>query len=405
MRIHLIDYGGYPFTLQLAAELGGRGHLVRYVCRDVSRLRERIPSPGVDPVGSLPLEMSPVDPATPLEKRDLARRWSQERGFGRQVGRMLRADAPHVVLAANVPLEALVSIQRAARSLDIPFVFWLQDLLGVAMRDILSRKLGPVGRAIGARYERLEGDLLKRSSDIIAISEHFRALLVDRGLAEDRIHVEPNWAPLDEIRVAPKDNAWSRDHAFADVPVVMYSGSLGMKHNPALLLALAEDLQETGGGHVVVVAEGAGADWLEAEATARGIGHLHVLPFQDGSRFSDVLGSADVLVALLEPEAGSYSVPSKVLSYVCAGRPVLAAVPKDNDVARLLESTGAGVVCSPTNPRRFARMAQDLLGRPPERREMGSRGRAFAERAFDIVGIADRVESVLEGAATRTPSP
>ena len=40
-----------------------------------------------------------------------------------------------------------------------------------------------------------------------------------------------------------------------------------------------------------------------------------------------MLASADVLVALLETDAGAFSVPSKVLTSLSAGRPILAAIP------------------------------------------------------------------------------
>ena len=60
---------------------------------------------------------------------------------------------------------------------------------------------------------------------------------------------------------------------------------------------------------------------------AKACGSLRCLGFQPFEVLPDVLGSADVLVAILEPDAGVFSVPSKVLSYFCAGRPVLLAVP------------------------------------------------------------------------------
>ena len=54
-----------------------------------------------------------------------------------------------------------------------------------------------------------------------------------------------------------------------------------------------------------------------------------LLPYQPFGRLSEVLASADVLVALLESDAGAYSVPSKVLTYLAAGRPILGAIPAE----------------------------------------------------------------------------
>ncbi|MCE0445535.1 hypothetical protein LT493_12320 [Streptomyces tricolor] len=56
-----------------------------------------------------------------------------------------------------------------------------------------------------------------------------------------------------------------------------------------------------------------------------------------------MLGTGDVLVVLLGPDAGQFSVPSKTLSYLCAGRPVLGLMPADNLAARLLRQAGSAV--------------------------------------------------------------
>ena len=52
-----------------------------------------------------------------------------------------------------------------------------------------------------------------------------------------------------------------------------------------------------------------------AQAFVRFGVEVTLLPFQPYDSLPDMLGAADVAIALLEPEAGIFSVPSKVLSY------------------------------------------------------------------------------------------
>ena len=175
-----------------------------------------------------------------------------------------------------------------------------------------------------------------------------------------------------------------------------------MKHDPALLGRLAEAL----GAHdaearVVVVSEGAGADWLREEKARRGLDALHVLPFQPFDVFPEVLGTATVLTAVLEPEAGVMSVPSKVLSYLCAARPIALSVPPENLAARIVTREGAGVVAPPDDADAFVGQVLALLGAEARRTAMGTAGRAYAERAFDLDAIADRFEQILRTAAGR----
>ena len=69
---------------------------------------------------------------------------------------------------------------------------------------------------------------------------------------------------------------------------------------------------------MVVVAQGAGMKLLEDAKAKRRLDSLRLLPLQPIARFPEVLAAGDVLVAVIEADAGTYSVPSKVQSYLCA---------------------------------------------------------------------------------------
>jgi glycosyltransferase involved in cell wall biosynthesis len=121
--------------------------------------------------------------------------------------------------------------------------------------------------------------------------------------------------------------------------------------------------------------------------------------------YPDILGAADVLVALLEPTAGTFSVPSKVLSYLCAGRPILAAIPPENLAARTIERAGAGLVANSTDEESFLMLAKQLRVDAGLRQDAGRRARAYAETTFDTAVIADRFQDVIERAIARTAGP
>jgi glycosyltransferase involved in cell wall biosynthesis len=123
-----------------------------------------------------------------------------------------------------------------------------------------------------------------------------------------------------------------------------------------------------------------------------------LLPYQPHDRLPAVLASADVLVAVLEPEAGVFSAPSKILAYLCAARPLLASLPGDNLAARVVERSGSGIVVPPGDVGALLGAAEELLENPERRQELSRRARAFAETAFDIDALVVRFEDVLERA-------
>ena len=397
MRIYVHDYAGHPFQVQLSRELARRGHAVRH----------GYSSTNLTPQGALArrdgdpetFEPDPIALDRPVDKSarkltGLVRRRQSERAYGRALVEHVGAFDPDVILAANTPIDALVPLQAWADREGVRLVNWLQDILSVGTDRFLRQAIPVVGGVVGRAYMARERRLLLAADAVVAITEGFRPLLREWGVAPSAIHVVENWAPLDEMPPRPKDNPWAQSLGLEDKRVALYAGTLGMKHNPELLLSLAQRLEADEDARVVVVSEGAGADWLRAQTPPP---NLVLLPFQAFDDLPDVHGTADVLVAILEPDAGVYSVPSKVLSYLCAARPVLLAVPPENLAAQIVQREEAGVVVPPNAPSAFGIEGERLLDAPDLRARMAARARAYAEESFDIEAIGDRFETILAG--------
>ena len=180
--------------------------------------------------------------------------------------------------------------------------------------------------------------------------------------------------------------------------MVLYSGTLGLKHDPSVLALIAQRLRESHpDARVVVISEGKGRDWLEGWKRDHGAAadNLVLLDFQPYEDLPAVMGSADVLVAVLEPDASRFSVPSKVLTYLCAGRAIVGVLPPDNSAAEILLSHGAGLVVDPARRDDVAFEVARLVDDEACRGAMGRAGRRYAERAFSPETAADRFVEVF----------
>lgn len=395
MRILLHDFGGYAFAVQLSRALAQRGHTVCYAyCASLQTTPRGVLARRADDAPGL--EIKSLELAKPLDKYAFVQRWRQEHEHGRRIAREVARFDPDVVLSANAPLDAQRHLLDACRTRGVPFVFWLQDLIGIATHRLLRKKIPLLGALVGRHYLRLERSLLRRSDAVIAITEDFVPLLRTMDIPQTSTYVIENWAPLDDVPVRPGDNAWARAHGLADKTCLLYSGTMGMKHNPDLVLQLALRLRDRDDVRVVVVSQGLGADWLAEKKSEHCLDHLVILGFQPFDALPDVLATGDVLLAVLEPDAGAFSVPSKVLTYLCAERPVLLAVPPDNLAARIVARIDAGHIVPPTDAETFVDAALALLEAPDQRRAMGRNARAYAEQTFAIDAITDAFEAICE---------
>lgn len=389
MRILVHDFSGHPFQAELARSLGARGHEVLHLhCESyLSGKGWFADAPGCT--------FESISLGEAFNRYDLKERLRHELRYGHAFVKRARRFRPDVVISCNDPLLAKARFGAWAAVRRVPWIFWLQDVYSLAMsREAAKRsKLGTVA---GKAFMRIERWLLKSADHVVAITEDFDQVLDEWGVDRaDRTVIE-NWAPLDEMPVRERDNAWRREHIGDDAFTFVYSGTLGLKHNPDVLHELALDQPDA---HVVVISAGLGAEHLAAKQATDPAPNLRLLPFQPWEDLPDVLGSADVLLVLLEAEAGGFSVPSKVLTSLCAGRPILAAVPAENLAARTIEGSGAGIVVPPGETKGLRDGARRLREDPGLRARCAASARAYAEEAFAIESITDRFWEVIRQAA------
>jgi colanic acid biosynthesis glycosyl transferase WcaI len=332
---------------------------------------------------------------SPFQRYSPVSRVRQEVEYARRLNRLIATSRPDVVLLCNTPLIAHVVTARYCQRHSVPMIFWQQDICSAAIATTAKRRLGPLGSLIGSIADYLERSIAREAKAIIPISEEFMPVLARWGVAA-RATVIPNWAPLHELPIRRRDNDWAVRLGLVGRPTALYSGTLGLKHDPAVLLYLARAMRSAlPEGRVVVVSEGLGRDWLARRLATDPIENLILADYQPYSELPSVMASGDVLLAILEPEAGRYSVPSKVLSYLCAGRPIVAMIPHENAAASTIRASGAGIVVGDGNRREAVAEILALLKDEPRRKKMGAAGRAYSEAVFDMTVIGARFERIV----------
>lgn len=403
MRIVVHDYAGHPFQFDLSRELARRGHVVQHVYFAGDKgPKGRTERAADDPET---FSVTAVDIGREYSKGDFISRLANDREYGRRAAAVIAAFRPDVVISGNTPLDAQGPLVAATHRAGAAFVFWMQDFYSRAISGLIRRKWAGLGSLVAARYARMERAQLRASDAVVLIGADFRGPAEAWGVAPDRLEVIPNWGAIDSLPVRPKSTPWSQEAGWADRFVFLYSGTLGLKHDPDLLVALADRFSGDPRVLVVVAATGLGRDRLAAELEARPRANLRLAPLQPLEVLPEVLGGADVLVALLEADAGEFSMPSKILSYYCAQRPILLSAPLANMAARTTAEIGAGRVTAPGDMEGFLAAAAELHADAGARTGAGEAGRAYAEAHFRIGGVADRFEAVFLRASRRRAGP
>ncbi len=382
MKIIVHDFSGHPFQVHLSRALAKRGYSVLHVYSKSFQtpkgaLRKRLDDPDR-------FKIMGISQKHGFPKYSFIKRWFAESDYSRQLLTIVKDYKPDVIISSNAPLDIQHRLFNLCKKMDrCRFIFWVQDIYSMGMAHALRKKFAVFGRLIALYYIALEKYLLRRSDHIVVISQDFKPIVTSWAQGRQTTVVE-NWAPLDEIIPHPRQNTWAESQGIADKFCFLYSGTLGMKHNPARLLQLARHYRNDRDVVLIVVSEGEGATWLKHRAKAENITNIRFYSYIDYEQFPMVLSSADVLIAILDKAAGLFSVPSKVLSYHCIGRPLLLSVPKRNLASKIVETSQSGLVAEPDDITGFCSFADRLKTDVHLQNRMRSNALRYAKHAFDI---------------------
>jgi len=216
---------------------------------------------------------------------------------------------------------------------------------------------------------------LQRQHDVVVLGRDMQKRVIARGVDVSRVDVIANWssvkkADTEDILAKRKQLRW--DGKF----VAMYSGNLGLAHDFETLVKAADLLR---GSDVRLVFAGEGPRLERLRQAMVPFEHVSFLPPQPRMDLGAFLGAADVHLVTVRRGLSGLVVPSKVYGILAVGGPLLYVGPLDSDVAKLLQSSGAGVSVKNGDAEKVAQTLRSLAGDPTKLAAMGRSSQHLAK--------------------------
>jgi colanic acid biosynthesis glycosyl transferase WcaI len=234
-----------------------------------------------------------------------------------------------------------------------------------------------------------------RSSDLIlTLAPEMAEHLVARGAEARRVKVIYNW--VDHERYAPMDGSDLRRRLGMDgMFVLLFAGNIGKPQGLEVVIGAAGITANTGNIRYVIIGDGAEKRSLEELVQARGLTNVIFLPSVPETEIIEYLSMADALLVHLKKAPHRMGiVPSKLQVYMACGKPILLGA--DGAPARIVREASCGVLFEPDHPQGLATAVQTLSTADKREREaMGSNGRDFAMRHFDLKSQCALSESLI----------
>lgn len=301
---------------------------------------------------------------------------------------------PNSIISSNCPLIPQFFIYLLCNVLNVKFIFWLQDIISIAAKEILKKQKNFFQKIVSSIFFKIEFFILRNSDHVITISDDFDEILIEHGVKNDNITCIPNWAPLKDIPQKKKINSFSTKYNLENSFNILYSGTLGFKHNPDVIIELSKFMINNKiNAKIVMISEGPAIEYLKSESKKNNLQNIVFLPFQDFNIFPDVLASADISLVMLEKSAGQFSVPSKLLSILCSGRIPLVYVSKNNLSARIVTNHECGF--SVDSNKELNEMVQSIYKNFSNYQYIAENARSYAEKNFDIDIISEKFRKII----------
>jgi glycosyltransferase involved in cell wall biosynthesis len=303
-----------------------------------------------------------------------------------------------VFIYAPSPLFQALPALSLARDKRIPSVLWIQDL----WPEVLLNRGREYNRYFIWLLEGIVRFIYNRSSRLLVQSEAFRPSVSRLVTDHSKIEYMPNPAEEPLARGVPSPRARVLADEMKGKFAVTFTGNIGKAQALGNVLEAAALLSHKPDICIYLIGSGSLSTWIEKEISQRGIDNVVLserLPLSDMPLIME--SSAALLASLSSDVVGETTIPSKIQSYLAAGRPIVASL--NGEGARIVTTAGAGLACPAEKPDKLAEIILRLYETDEmERRQLGENGRNYYLGNFELSLLSRRLIEIFASLLDKT---
>jgi colanic acid biosynthesis glycosyl transferase WcaI len=229
----------------------------------------------------------------------------------------------------------------------------------------------------------VEGFGYRKADRIVCICDGFVEKLTERGVAPDRLRLIPLWGDTEKVYPIAAATKFRKTNQITEQQfLIMHTGNMGKKQDLMNVVRAAELSRDLEDVLWLLVGQGEERAALEEAVTRLQLKNVKLLPLQPDDALAEMYAAADVLLIHQKAAVIESVIPSKLLTYMAAGRPVLAAVSNKSETARYVERAKCGQIIHSEDPIALVEAALSLRADGALRERLGSNGRAYVLEHF-----------------------
>lgn len=254
-------------------------------------------------------------------------------------------------------------------------------------------RLGLISNGWMSRWlARKERWILRRADRVSSLSEGMLRRIAEKGVADARRILFPNWVDLGVFCPGPTDE--NRLYALG-LPthgrMLLYSGAIGEKQCLEILPEVAARLQGSlADVYIVIAGEGPYRQRLESLVRESGVSNIHFISIQLEPVFLALLRKAWLHLVLQRDTESELFLPSKLGPIMAVGGCALVTASPASSLGVVLRNHGIGVALHPATANDLYGCILEMDRKPELVRERGTRAHDYAARHLEREGVIRR---------------
>lgn len=270
-----------------------------------------------------------------------------------------------IILYPTPPITFCDAIKLVKRRDNARAYLLLKDIFPQNAVDIgMLSKTGIKGLIY--KYFRAKERTLYKISDFIGCMSHANVdyvLMHNQEISKDKVKVCPNCIEVKDITSTEEDRKKIREkyNLPIDKKVFVYGGNLGKPQGVPFIIECLKSQENNSAAFFLIIGDGTEFYQLDNYFNKAMPPNMRLLKTLPKEEYDLLITACDVGMIFLDYRFTIPNFPSRLLSYMQAGLPVLACTDKNTDIGKTIISGEFGWWCESNDVKKFEHMIETVL--------------------------------------------